>query len=445
MSLRSSEAVWELHIEKISNQLPSFSVTPFISSPFNMKPSWKNFRIQSKRRIEASKTSQCSKSFARYCVALLGSLAVGLAAPAPSSYPLLDEMNGHGRKRSISLTTGAASLQDLRKVVESVTTFATAHSLHPRGDPGHVNRAATAVGICGGFAFLLALLGGFFYIRSERQKHRRGKCRCGEKGVRCRYQQVDDEVTSRDIGNLDEESEPGTQSITPPSSPSSPGQLPTPISRPKRQVTFQSTVSNSGSDGPFYDAEGFEYPAQYKPPPSSYRTHSPSTSVDRLVPPSFPNMLSPVSPLLSQHSFADVSITPPRTPSPAVHSRIHAQNSQSPRLRGRSLSAVDLSRSDGELREDLTAIFRELQRRPRATSVEGRRARARSLQELRQPGSGENDIMELEASPGKWNSDMQRTKGIVHEAVGQEVAVELDSRPLTLGLKRTKRVASRFK
>ncbi|KAF3904408.1 hypothetical protein ABW21_db0204203 [Orbilia brochopaga] len=377
-------------------------------------------------------SSACTRSFARYCVALLGSLTV-VSMASPILPKTAEKKNTRADARAATVDMDAPGIDtSLHKL------------LLPRAtqNPASINKAATIVGVCGGLALLLAILGGVLFWRSRRQRHRKGKCKCREKGIACKYQRVPSEAHLDEPEMEEVEEGPrGRGGVTPPGSPRQSLLSPPP---PSEQIRWSvSTPRDSG--GPFYDVEGFEYPANYKPPPSSFRAHSPSASAELLLPAGIANLISPVSPLLGHHrlsggSVEEVSITPPRTPSPARF----VKRSQSPHFRGRSLSAVDLSRSDGELQEDLDAILRELHRRPRAGSIDSRLGLTQSRSNSPGPRASQEFIMELEASPGMWNEDMSRSRGVVHEAVNQEFAVELDSRPLTLGLKRTRRTTGRF-
>ncbi|KAJ6256422.1 hypothetical protein Dda_8923 [Drechslerella dactyloides] len=378
----------------------------------------------------------CARSFARYCVALLGSLTVvSVAAPVAS----------RGEKRNIRAETRAVIDMGAPSIDTSL------HNLLPRAAQGQtsINKAATIVGVCGGLALVFAIVGGVLFWRSRRQRHKKGKCKCKEKGIACKYRRVPSDAHLDESGVETDDGPQERGGVTPPGSPRQSMQSLLSPPTPADRNSIRWSVSGPRDSGPFFDVEGFEYPANYKPPPSSFRAHSPSASSEFLVPSGIANLISPVSPLLGHHRLSggseEVSITPPRTPSPARF----AKRSQSPHLRGRSMSAVDLSRSDGELQEDLDAIVRELQRRPRAGSIDSRlgltQSRSNSPGPRTSTGSVSQEfIMELEASPGMWNEDMQRNRGVVHEAVNQEFAVELDSRPLILGLRRTRRMTGRF-
>ncbi|KAK6355567.1 hypothetical protein TWF696_004667 [Orbilia brochopaga] len=370
----------------------------------------------------------CARSFARYCVALLGSLTVvSVATPVA---PRNEKRNTRADTRAV-----------IKMCAPSIKT--SLHKLLPRATTTSINKAATIVGICAGLTLVFAIIAGVLYWRSRRQRHRKGKCKCSEKGIACKYRRVPSD-TSLDEPEMAEINDGPRErgGVTPPGSPRQ-----SLLSPPPSSERIRWSLSTPRDSGPFFDVEGFEYPPNYKPPPSSFRAHSPSSSAEFLVPTGIANLISPVSPLLGHHrlsggSIEEVSITPPRTPSPARFAGASARRSQSPHFRGRSMSAVDLSRSDGELQEDLDAILRELQRRPRAGSIDSRLNLTQSRSNS--PRASQEFIMELEASPGMWDEDMQRSRGVVHEAVNQEFAVELDSRPLTLGLKRTRRTTGRF-
>ncbi|KAF3927813.1 hypothetical protein ABW20_dc0101753 [Dactylellina cionopaga] len=428
--------------------------------------------IRNRRRIGTATSSSCSKSFARYCVALLGSLTVvSLAAPLPaapitsSSASLLREGYEHGQKISRRIASSVENLSSL-----DISQQKLRHLYSRAQSSAQINKAATIVGVCGGIAFICVILAGFLYFRARRAKHRKGKCNCGEKGIACKYRSVASDTTlghnSDDEDEEDEEDEERSRprdrgGISPPVSPRQ-SLLGPPFPQKQTGERIRWSISSPrDSTGTFTDVEGFEYPPNYKPPPSAFRSHSPSASSEFLVPAGIANLVSPIGPPLTHRGLPisdDVTITPPRTPSPAIF----AKRSQSPHVvsprtqspaphpRARSLSVVDLSRTDGELQEDLDAIVRELQRRPRSGSIDIDSRLAPSRSNSPPPpaaasSSSQGFIMELEASPGMWNEDMQRDRGIVHEAVSQEFAVELDSRPLTLGVKRTRRFTGRFK
>lgn len=419
--------------------------------------------IRQRRRIPTAVPSTCSKSFTRYCVALLGSLtAVSMAAPVPDTLPIVSSREGsiHGVKISRGVLApvenpGPAQLPSINL-----------HRLYARAT-NQINKAAIIVGVCGGIALVFAIVGAYFFWR-VRQKHREGTCGCDEKGIACKYRQripSHSSLGEEEDGDGRRYSRAKSRDISPPASPRQ-KLLSPPLHHQTGDRTRWST-SSSRNSGQFYDVEGFEYPQNYKPPPSSFRAHSPSASMEFLVPTGIANLISPITPrdpLLAPRGIPNnddgVTITPPRTPSPAIF----AKRSQSPHTtraltpepgpsqrqllhnRGRSLSVVDLSRSDAELQEDLDAIARELQRRPRSGSIDSRLVQTRS-NSPQPPTASQEFIMELEASPGMWNDDMRRSRGenVVHEAVSQEFAVELDSRPLSLGLpKRTRRLTSRF-
>ncbi|KAK6527501.1 hypothetical protein TWF694_004484 [Orbilia ellipsospora] len=409
--------------------------------------------IRHKRRRGLATSSSCSKSFARYCVALLGSLTVeSLAAPTTSSTSTSSSLS-YKQKLSRSISSSIESLNSLEVPQLDVSR------LYTRGvgqTPSSINKASIIVGVCGGIAFLFAVLAAFLYWRAKRHKHMKGKCDCDEKGKACKYRPPasrsltsghDDDEEDHDHDH-DHDGPRERGGVTPPGSPRQ-SLLSPPLHKNGERIRWSiSGPSSRDSTGPFYDVDGFEYPPNYKPPPSAFRSHSPSTSSEFLVPAGIANLISPITPrdpLLGHRGLPnndDVTITPPRTPSPARF----AKRSQSPHLRNRSLSAVDLSRSDGELQEDLDAIVRELQRRPRSGSID-RLVPSRSNSPPPPPlpaRTSQEFVMELEASPGMWNEDMLRDRGVVHEAVSQEFAVELDSRPLTLGVKRTRRVTERF-
>ncbi|KAK6331337.1 hypothetical protein TWF730_004418 [Orbilia blumenaviensis] len=418
---------------------------------------------QQRRRMATAAPSTCSKSFTRYCVALLGSLtAVGLATPVPDAFP-----SGSSREEYMhGLKISRSALSSIENLESSVATSPdpSLHRLHARASSS-INKAATIVGVCGGIALIFAMVGAWFFWR-VRQRHRNGTCGCDEKGLTCKYRQRLGSKSS--LGDGEEEegrlSRARSRDISPPASPRQKLLSPPPHHQPGDRRRW--STSSSRNSGQFYDVEGFEYPQGFKAPPSSFRSHSPSASSEFLVPAGIASLISPISPrdpLLAPRGIPNnddgVTITPPRTPSPAIF----AKRSQSPHTaraitpeptqrqllhnRGRSLSAVDLSRSDAELQEDLDAISRELQRRPRSGSIDSRLIQTRS-NSPQPPNTSQEFIMELEASPGMWNDDMRRSRGesVVHEAVSQEFAVELDSRPLaTLGLpKRTRRLTSRF-
>ncbi|KAK6515914.1 hypothetical protein TWF281_004506 [Arthrobotrys megalospora] len=422
-------------------------------------PSSSPTTIRHRRRIATVVPSTCSKSFTRYCVALLGSLTVvSLASPVSDAFPnaSLGEGYNHGLKVSRSI------MSSIENLGSAELPHANLHRLYARAS-GSINKAATIVGVCGGIALVFAMLGAYFFWR-VRQRHRHGECGCDEKGVACKYRPM---ASKSSLGGEEDErrlSQVRSRDISPPASPRQKLLSPPQHHMPGERQRW--STSSSRNSGQFYDVEGFEYPPNYKPPPSAFRSHSPSASAEFLVPAGIANLISPISPrdpLLAPRGIPNnddgVTITPPRTPSPAIF----AKRSQSPHTtraltpepgphqrlhnRGRSLSAVDLSRSDAELQEDLDAIARELQRRPRSGSIDSRIVPTRS-NSPQPPTASQGFIMELEASPGMWNEDMQRNRGenVVHEAVSQEFAVELDSRPLTtLGLpKRTRRLTSRF-
>ncbi|KAK6503847.1 hypothetical protein TWF481_008853 [Arthrobotrys musiformis] len=416
-----------------------------------------------RRRIATAVPSTCSKSFTRYCVALLGSLTVtSMATPMPDASPNVPSRDGHMHGIKVSRDT----LSPFGDLGSFQLPSANLHRLHARAT-NSINKAAIIVGVCGGIALIFAIVGAYFFWR-VRQKHREGTCGCDEKGIACKYRP---RLPSNSSLGEDEEdngrrhSRVKSRDISPPASPRQKLLSPPLHHQPSDRNRW--STSSSRNSGQFYDVEGFEYPQNYKPPPSSFRAHSPSASMEFLVPAGIANLISPITPrdpLLAPRGIPnnddDVTITPPRTPSPAIF----AKRSQSPHTaraltpepgpsqrqllhnRGRSLSAVDLSRSDAELQEDLDAIARELQRRPRSGSIDSRLVQTRS-NSPQPPAASQEFIMELEASPGTWNAEMQRSRGenVVHEAVSQEFAVELDSRPLTLGLpKRTRRLTSRF-
>ncbi|KAK6342362.1 hypothetical protein TWF718_007762 [Orbilia javanica] len=417
--------------------------------------------IRQRRRMATVRPSTCSKSFTRYCVALLGSLtSVSMATPVLDTFPIMSrDSSVHGIKVSSRMPSLVA--EDLGSV--QLPTINT-HRLYARAT-NSINKAAIIVGVCGGIALVFAVVGAYFFWR-VRQKHREGTCGCDEKGIACKYRHRIASTSSlggEEDGDGRRDSRVKSRDISPPASPRQKLLSPPPHHQPGDRRRW--STSSSRNSGQFYDVEGFEYPQNYKPPPSSFRAHSPSASMEFLVPAGIANLISPISPrdpLLAPRGIPNnddgITITPPRTPSPAIF----AKRSQSPHTartgtpepgpsqrqflhnRGRSLSAVDLSRSDAELQEDLDAIARELQRRPRSGSIDSRLVQTRSNSPQPPP---QEFIMELEASPGMWNDDMQRSRGesVVHEAVSQEFAVELDSRPLTLGLpKRTRRLTSRF-
>ncbi|KAF3173261.1 hypothetical protein TWF225_005531 [Orbilia oligospora] len=424
--------------------------------------------IRQRRRMAKAAPSTCSKSFTRYCVALLGSLtAVSMATPVLDTFPTVPSRDGYvhgGIKVSRNL------LSPVENMGSTQLPKMNLHRLYTRAT-NSINKAAIIVGVCGGLALVFAVVGAYFFWRI-RQKHRDGTCGCDEKGIACKYRQR--VPSSASFGEEEEEEEGGhgrrhsrvkSRDISPPTSPRQKLLSPPLHHQPGDRNRW--STSSSRNSGQFYDVEGFEYPQNYKPPPSSFRAHSPSASMEFLVPAAIANLISPITPrdpLLAPRGIPNnddgVTITPPRTPSPAIF----AKRSQSPHTtraltpepgpsqrqllhnRGRSLSFVDLSRSDAELQEDLDAIARELQRRPRSGSIDSRLMQTRS-NSPQPPTASQDFIMELEASPGMWNEDMQRNRGehVVHEAVSQEFAVELDSRPLTLGLpKRTRRLTSRF-
>ncbi|KAF3914342.1 hypothetical protein AA313_de0206936 [Arthrobotrys entomopaga] len=411
--------------------------------------------IRHKRRRGLATPSSCSKSFARYCVALLGSLtAESLAAPTTSSTStsslssssLLKGGIQYRQKLSRSIPTSIESLNSLEVPHLDINRLLYTRSVSQT--PGAINKASIIVGVCGGIALVFAILAAFLYWRAKRHKHMRGECDCDEKGKLCKYRPP----ASRSLAEDEDHDGPRERGgVTPPGSPRQ-SLLSPPLHKNGERIRWSlSGPSPRDSIGPFYDVDGFEYPPNYKPPPSAFRSHSPSTSSEFLVPAGIASLISPITPrdpLLGHRGVPnndDVTITPPRTPSPARF----AKRSKSPHLRNRSLSAVDLTRTDGELQEDLDAIVRELQRRPRSGSIDidNRLAPSRSTSPVPPPlppRTSQEFVMELEASPGMWNEDMLRNRGIVHEAVSQEFAVELDSRPLTLGVKRTRRVTERF-